>query len=149
MTTETFLAPHPLPRWLRHAVGLTVVVNLVVGLAFLLGPELGITLWPTAIPPVLMRFIGAIIVANGVGAALIARRDSWEHARVLFVVALVYGALVLAALLDHLVLKGAPPLFWGYATLDALFLVPIAAITWRYERRVIQSRLDEPQAVSR
>ncbi len=136
MTAQHIPAPQPLPAWLRLAVGLTMLINLLVGLAFLLGPELGVTLWPTAIPPVLMRFIGAIVVANGVGAALIARRGTWEHARALFVVALVYGAVVLVALLYHLVLKGAPALFWGYVALDALFLVPIAAIVWRYEQHL-------------
>lgn len=41
---------------------------------------------------------------------------------------------VLAALLYHLLIRDAPALFWGYALVDAIFLVPIAAIIWRYER---------------
>lgn len=134
MTTQTTYVAQRLPASLRLAVAVTVLINLFVGLAFLFGPEWDIMLWPTAIPPVLMRFIGAIIIGNGIGAAMIAQRGTWENARVLFVVALAYGVLVLTALLYHLLLKGAPTLFWGYVVLDAIFLVPIAAIVWRYER---------------
>jgi hypothetical protein len=111
------------------------VINLIVGLAFLLGPEMGLTLWPTPIAPLLMRFIGSIVLANGVGAALIARQGTWEGARVLFAVALVYGVVILIALLYHLLFLGnAPPVFWIYVLVDAIFLVPIAYIYWAYER---------------
>ena len=120
---------------LRRAVAVTAVLDLIIGLAFLLGPELGLTLWPTPIAPILMRFIGSIVFANGVGAALIARQGTWEGARVLFTVALVYGVAILIALLYHLLfLGGAAPVFWIYAIVDAIFLVPIAYIYWVYER---------------
>ncbi len=119
---------------LRGAVALTAAIDLAIGLAFLFGPEIGLTLWPSPIAPVLMRFIGAIVLGNGIGAALIARRGSWESARALFAVALVYGVAVLVALLYHLLLLGgAAALFWGYVALDAIFLVPIAAVYWSYE----------------
>jgi hypothetical protein len=122
---------------LRAAVALTAAIDLAIGLAFLFGPELGLTLWPSPIAPVLMRFIGAIVLGNGVGAALIAHRGSWESARALFAVALVYGAAVLLALLYHLLLLGgAAPVFWLYVAVDAIFLVPIAAVYWMYERSV-------------
>jgi hypothetical protein len=82
-----------------------------------------------------MRFIGAIVLGNGVGAALIVRLGSWESARALFAVALVYGVAVLIALLYHLlILGGAASVFWFYVALDAVFLVPIAAVFWSYER---------------
>ena len=120
---------------LRGAVALTAAIDLAIGLAFLFGPELGLTLWPSAIAPVLMRFIGSIVLGNGVGAALIAHRGSWEGARALFAVALVYGVAVLIALLYHLlILGGAAPVFWVYVALDAAFLIPIAAVFWIYER---------------
>jgi hypothetical protein len=121
---------------LRSAVAVTAAIDLLIGLAFLFGPELGLTLWPSAIAPLLMRFIGAIVLGNGVGAALIAHRGSWESARALFAVALVYGVAVLVALLYHLlILGGAAPVFWAYVALDATFLIPIAAVFWIYERR--------------
>ena len=47
----------------RTGVAVTAVIDLVVGLAFLFGPELGVTLWPTPIPSILMRFIGAMCLA--------------------------------------------------------------------------------------
>jgi hypothetical protein len=35
---------------LRAAITATAAIDLLIGLAFLLGPELGLTLWPTPIP---------------------------------------------------------------------------------------------------
>jgi hypothetical protein len=124
----------PLSAALRAAVGITAAIDLLIGLGFLFAPELGFTLWPTPIPPVLSRFIGSIIVANGIGAWLVVRQGTWEGARVLFAVALVYGIVVLVALLYHLLLGEAAAFFWIYATVDAIFLGPIAYIFWRYER---------------
>ena len=87
---------------LQTAVRVTAIIDLIIGLMFLFAPEVGFTLWPTPIAPVLSRFIGSIIVANGVGAWLVVRQGTWEGARVLFAVALVYGVVVLVALLYHL-----------------------------------------------
>jgi hypothetical protein len=123
----------PLSAGLRLAVAVAATIDLIIGLAFLFAPELGFTLWPTPIAPVLSRFIGSIIVANGVGAWMIVRDATWEGARVLFAVALVYGVVVLVALLYHLLLGDAAPFFWIYAAVDAMFLGPIGYIYWRYE----------------
>lgn len=126
---------HRLSRNVLVASSIIATIELVIGLAFLLGPEMGITLWPSPISPVLMRFIGSIILANGVGAALMVRQGTWEGARVLFMVALVYGVVILIALLYHLLfLEGTNPVFWGYVALDAVFLVPIVYIYWTQER---------------
>jgi hypothetical protein len=119
---------------LRRAVYVTAVIDLVIGLLFLFGVELGLTLWPSPIPPVLMRFIGAIIVGNGVGAWLTSRQGTWEGARVIFTIALVYGLVILVGLLYHLLLGTANSVFWIYALVDALFLVPILYIYWTYEQ---------------
>ena len=124
----------PLSAGLRVAVAATAAIDLLIGLAFLFAPELGLTLWPTAIAPVLSRFIGSIIVANGVGAWLVVRQGTWEGARVLFAVALVYGVVVLVALLYHLLMGDRALFFWIYAAVDAIFLGPIAYIYWKYER---------------
>ena len=126
---------HRLSRNVLVTSSITATIDLVIGLAFLLGPEMGITLWPSPISPVLMRFIGSIILANGVGAALMVRQGTWEGARVLFMVSLVYGVVILIELLYHLLfLEGTNPVFWGYVALDAVFLVPIAYIYWTQER---------------
>jgi hypothetical protein len=119
---------------LRNAVAVTVGINALIGLAFLFGPEFGINLWPTTIPPLLMRFIGSIVLGNGVGAWMIYKDSTWESARVLFTVALVYGALIVPALLYHLIIKDAPTIFWGYALVDLLFLIPIIFIYKRYQK---------------
>ena len=128
---------------LRAAIAVTALIDLLIGLAFLLGPELGLTLWPTPIPLALMRFIGAIVLANGVGALMIVRRPTWENARTLFTVALVYGIVVLIALLYQLLVAGAAPIFWFYVVVDAVFLVPIGAIFWAYER-ASALRMEQP-----
>lgn len=106
----------------------------MVGLGYLFGPELGLTLWPTPVPAVLMRFIGSIILGNAVGAWMISRQGTWEGARALFAVALVYGAIILPALLYHLILGTAPAVLWMYAMVDALFLGPIIYIFLKFER---------------
>ena len=124
---------------LQRLIGISATIDLALGLAFLFGPELGITPWPTPIAPVLMRFIGAIILGNGVGAWLVVRQGSWEGARALFTVALVYGAVVLIALLYHLLLGTAAPILWIYVVLDAIFLIPIVVIFWRYEHATVSS----------
>ena len=119
---------------LRVAVAVTALINLVVGIGFLVAPELGLALWPTPIAPVLSRFIGSIILGNAASAWLVARVGTWEAARVLFAVALVYGVIVLIAVVRDLLFTGAPPVLWGYVVVDAAFLIPIGYIFWSYER---------------
>lgn len=142
-TPGAALAPAGVPRLaalLRAAIAGTAVINLLVGAAFLFGPELGLTLWPTPISPVLMRFIGGIVLGNAAGAWLAARRGTWEGARAIFAVALVYGAVVLVFLLYHLLFVGASPAFWTYVVVDGLFLGPIAYIFWTHEQRLRDGR---------
>ena len=119
---------------LRAAIAVAALSNFLIGLAFLFGPELNLNLWPTPVGVELKRFIGSIIVANGIGAAMIVRRGTWENARVLMMVALIYGVAVLVMLLYDLVQGVADPFFWLYITVDAIFLVPVAYIYWLYER---------------
>jgi hypothetical protein len=140
-TRSTAVTSHPLSVPLRTAVYVTAAIDLVIGLAFLFAPELGINLWPTPISPVLTRFIGAIVVGNGVGAWMAARQGTWEGARVIFTVALVYGVVVFVALLYHLLLGTAPEVFRIYAIVDLLFLVPIGYIYWTYERSMAASQV--------
>lgn len=118
----------------RAAIAVAALLNVLIGLAFLFGPELNINLWPTPVGVELKRFIGAIVLANGIGAAMIVRRGTWENARVLMMVALVYGAAVFVMLLYDLVQGIADPFFWIYITIDAIFLIPVAYIYWLYER---------------
>jgi len=119
---------------LRTAVTITAVIDVIVGLAFLFAPETGFTPWPTAISPVLLRFIGSIILGNGIGAWLVARQGTWESARALFTVALVYGVVMLVALPYHLLAGNANPILWAYFVVDLLFIVPIGYIYWTQER---------------
>lgn len=118
---------------IRMATAATVVINFVIGLAFLFGPEIGKTLWPNPIPPLLMRFIGSIVLANGIGAWMIVKDGTWANARTLFIVALAYGTIILPFLVYHLAIKDAPQIFWWYVVADLVFLVPIIVIYRKYE----------------
>ena len=119
---------------LRAVIAVAALSNFLIGLAFLFGPELNLNLWPSPVGMELKRFIGSIIVANGIGAAMIVRRGTWENARVLMMVALIYGVAVLVMLLFDLVRGLASPFFWLYITVDAIFLIPVAYVYWLYER---------------
>lgn len=118
---------------LRIAIALTGIIDLVVGVAFLIGPELGFTPWPSAVPSLLSRFIGAIVFANGVGTAMIVWDGTWLHARVLVTVSLVYGLLVLVAIPFDLIVYGKDTILWGYVAVDVIFIVPITIIYIIYE----------------
>jgi hypothetical protein len=119
---------------LRTAIAGAALLNFLIGLAFLFGPELNLNLWPTPVGVELKRFIGAIVLANGIGAAMIVRRGTWESARILMMVALIYGLAVFVMLLYDLIQGIANPFFWIYITVDAIFLVPVAYIYWLHER---------------
>ena len=119
---------------LRLTIAMAAALNLLIGLLFLLGPELGITLWPSPLPREMMRFVGSIVLANGIGAAMIVRKPTWENARVLVAVALVYGAIVFLGLILDLLTAGAPFVFWIYLVINTFFLLPAAYFFWRYEQ---------------
>jgi len=99
------------------------MLNLFIGLGFFLLPELQLPLWPTDIPAILTRFIGAIIIGNGTGAILLSTQREWARVRPLALVALVYGTLVAGALLYHLLWLNASPGFWLYFLFDVPFLL--------------------------
>jgi len=110
--------------WPERALALFAgIINLIVGLGFFFLPELRLPLWPVAISPVLDRFIGAIIIGNGVGAIWLSTEQEWARVRPLALVATVYGTLVALALLYHLVWLNAAATFWLYFLFDVPFLI--------------------------
>jgi len=116
MNHLTFSLPE---RGLALVAGL---FNLVIGLAFFFLPELQLPVWPVSISPVLDRFIGAIVIGNGVAAIYLSTEREWARVRPLALVAVVYGTLVALALLYHLVWLNASPVFWLYFLFDVPFL---------------------------
>ena len=104
------------------------IFNLVVGLAFFFLPELSLSIWPTSIPTLLDRFIGAIIIGNGVGAIWLSTQSEWARVRPLAIVAVVYGTLVALALLYHLMWLNAAKVFWLYFLFDVPFLLVFYAL---------------------
>src|SRR6266516_7447244 len=99
------------------------IINLIVGLGFFFLPELRLPLWPVDISPVLDRFIGAIIIGNGVGAIWLSTEREWARVRPLALVATVYGTIVALALLYHLLWLNASAFFWLYFSFDVPFLL--------------------------
>ena len=132
MLTQT--VHQPLSAALRAAIAIAAVSNFLIGLAFLFGPELNLNLWPTPVGVELKRFIGSIILANAIGAAMVVRRGTWENARVLMMVALVYGVAVFVTVLYDLARGIADPFFWIYIVVDAIFLIAVTYIYWLHER---------------
>lgn len=126
--------PLMLTPLLRFTIAFAAALNLLIGLAFFFGPELGINLWPSPLPREMMRFTGSIVLANGIGAAMIARKPTWENARVLVAVALVYGVAVFLGLFIDLIAAGAPAVFWVYLIINTFFLIPAAYFFWKYEQ---------------
>src|SRR5262245_33900936 len=108
--------PAPLKIWgpLRIGIGFAALINLTIGLLFLFGPEIGFTPWPSPVPSTISRFSGAIIFGSGIGSAMVTWNGNWEHARVLFSVALVYGVLILVLLPFDLVLYKKDTILWVY-----------------------------------
>src|ERR1700730_3079768 len=115
----------PPERALSFLAGL---VNLVVGLGFFFLPELHLPLWPSGVPDILDRFIGAIILGNAAGAFWLSREREWARVRPLAIVAVVYGTLVAGALLYHLLWLGASSAFWIYFLFDVPFLLVYFAL---------------------
>jgi|SRR5258707_5056305 len=103
-------------------------VNLFIGMGFFFLPELQLPLWPSSVPALLDRFIGAIILGNAAGAFWLAGEHEWARVRPLALVALVYGTLVAAALLYHLLWLRADAIFWLYFASDLPFVLVYYAL---------------------
>lgn len=112
----------------RTLAFLAGTVNLFVGMGFFFLPELQLPLWPSSIPAILDRFIGAIILGNAAGAFWLSSEREWARVRPLALVALVYGTLVAAALLYHLLWLQADAIFWLYLGVDLPFLLVYYAL---------------------
>lgn len=117
MNPQTFSLPE---RGLALFAG---ILNLIIGFGFFFLPELQLPLWPVAISPLLTRFIGAIVIGNGVGAIWLSTEREWARVRPLALVAVVYGTLVALALLYHLLWLHAEAAFWLYFLFDVPFLL--------------------------
>lgn len=119
--------------------------NLFVGLGFFFLPELQLPLWPTSVPALLDRFIGAIILGNAAGAFWLAGEREWARVRPLALVALTYGTLVAAALLYHLLWLQAAVIFWLYFVFDLPFLLVFYGLFLYHDIWPLLSRRTPPE----
>lgn len=124
-------------------------VNLFVGMGFFFLPELRLPLWPSSVPDILDRFIGAIILGNAAGAFWLSGEREWARVRPLALVALVYGTLVAGALLYHLLGLQANPIFWLYLAFDLPFLLVYYALFLYHDIWPLLTRRAGPQPVRR
>ena len=124
-------------------------VNLFIGLGFFFLPELQLPLWPTSVPPLLDRFIGAIILGNAAGAFWLSSEREWARVRPLALVALVYGTFVAVALLYHLLWLQDNPTFWLYFLADLPFLLVFYALFFYHDIWPLLTRRAQPEPVQR
>lgn len=143
--TMNHLVFSPIERLLAFIAGL---LNIVVGVGFLLLPELQLPLWPTSISPILTRFIGAIILGNAAGALWLSREKEWARVRPLAIVAAVYGTVVAIALLYHLIWLNAAAAFWMYFAFDTPFLLVFYGLFIYHDIRPALTRHPEQNAVN-
>jgi len=139
MNHRTFSLPE------RSMAFIAGIFNLVIGLAFFFLPELNLPLWPTAISPVLVRFIGAIVLGNSAGAFWLSTQREWAQVRPLAIVAAVYGTLVALALLYHLLWLHAAPFFWLYFLFDVPFLIVFYTLFIYHDLLPFLKRQKSPQ----
>lgn len=146
---------HLIFSWPERALALLAgILNLIIGTGFFFLPELQTALpfplWPTDISPILTRFIGAIVIGNGVGAILLSREREWARVRPLALVAAVYGTLVAVALLYHLLALNAPQTFWLYFLFDVPFLIVFYALFIYHDvvPRMTKARTNQEQPIT-
>ena len=142
MDHRTFSPPE------RRMAFIAGIFNLVIGLAFFFLPEMHLPLWPTNIPHMLDRFIGAIVLGNCAGSFWLATQREWARVRPLAIVAVVYGTIVTLALLYHLLWLHDSPFFWFYFLFDVPFLIVFYALftyhdIWPYLKRRRTERLEQ------
>jgi hypothetical protein len=131
---ETRPGALPLPSDIRQVLLAAIALNGVIGLLFLIGPELHWTPWPSPVSPVLTRFVGAILLGNAAGAYAAYRQATWEGARVLFMVAGVYGLLTLIFVPWAILSAGVDQFLWVYVAVDAVFEAGVVLIWLRMEK---------------
>jgi hypothetical protein len=113
---------------------LTAGINLIVGPAFLLAPEARVDTLARA-DLTGSRSVHRCDHHRERSRFLVpARQGTWEGARVLFTVALVYGVVVLVAVPIQMPLGESHDSIWIYVAVDGLFLGPILYVFWSYER---------------
>lgn len=59
---------------------------------------------------------------------MVAWNGGWEHARVLFTVALLYGLIIMVTLPFDLLMYQKDLILWGYVAVTTIFIVPIVII---------------------
>jgi hypothetical protein len=114
-------------------------VQLVTGLEAIFAPDLvhGIT-WPPPfepVPPLWLRYDGAIYLAMALGAAWALWRDEPPAARGFLVIAVPYvAAAVVITLVAAVTPPGIPPIAWLYVVLGGVF-VALGTFAWSSESR--------------
>jgi hypothetical protein len=108
---------HPLPVWLKVALGFHVVVMLLTGLPLFIAPAMAAPLWPWALTPLTARAVAAWLVGIGVILAHALWENDWGRIRGGALAYAVYNLMQIIALFrfPDQILFGAN--FWFYVAI--------------------------------
>lgn len=91
----------PLQPWLRAVFAAHAVVMLALGIALLLAPLQAGAVWPWKLSPLTGRAVGVWLIGMGVLHVSAARANDWTRIGPVMVNALLYGLLLLFALIRY------------------------------------------------
>ncbi|MGY1601188.1 hypothetical protein [Geodermatophilus sp. SYSU D00815] len=114
---------HPVPLFLRLALGAESLVLTVVGVALYAAPTTATTLWPWALTPLTARVVAAWLIAFGLATALAAVGGDLRRLRTAAIAYTVFGVLVLVALL-----RFAGTVDWGDPTTLVFLVLAVAVV---------------------
>jgi len=126
----------PMPMWLRVVLGVVGIVTVGVGVALFVAPESTTGIWPWSLSPLVARAIAGWLVGLGVAALLAIREVDLRRLRVPSAAYLVFGALMLLALLRlREQVEWSRPAAWALvAWLGVLSAIGLYGVTMRGRR---------------
>jgi hypothetical protein len=81
----------------------------------------------------MLQYLGAILLANGVGAAYALYQNNWTAARTYLAISTIfYGVAVVLSVPSLTTPPGVPPIVWGYAISSVVYVAVVLWI-WRSE----------------
>lgn len=105
---------HPLPTWLKAALGVHVALMLLIGVPLFLVPAAVSPLWPWALTPLTARAVSAWLVGIGVILAHALWENDWGRIRGGALAYAVYNLMQLIALVRFPAQIVFGPSFWVY-----------------------------------
>jgi hypothetical protein len=89
------------PQWIRRALFLIGLIQLVFALVLVLFPQTGIAIWPWTVTPLTTRVLAGWLIFLAVGALALGREARWSSWRIPLQSILVWQVLVVVAGIFH------------------------------------------------